>query len=198
MYAYSWEVPIGDPILEDEKKVLHTGRFIQMVKLGRWEFVERINLTGIVIIAAITEEGKVLLVEQFRPPMGCNCIELPAGLAGDKGKESDEDAVGRELAEEAGYQVTREPMYMGHGVVTPGLTSECAAMYLAYDVKKMANPPKDEEESITLHEVHIHEIDEWLAKKRAEGLAIDWKIYTALYFFRSGRRGWPAPQGGKP
>jgi len=45
----------------------------------------------------------MLFVEQFRPP-GCKCIELPAGLAGDKGIESDGQAVRRELAEETGYE----------------------------------------------------------------------------------------------
>lgn len=160
---------------------LYKGRFIEMVKLGNWEFVQRVNSIGVVIIIAVTNDDNILFVEQFRPPLGKKCIELPAGLAGDKGAESDEVAVRRELAEESGYEAG-EIAYLGHGVVTPGLTSENAAMYIARNLKKMENPPKDEGEEIVLHEVPLLKADAWLAAKRAEGLVIDWKVYTGLYF----------------
>ena len=91
--------------LEEELKVLAEGRHLRLVSRGRWEYVERPKVTGIVIIVAVTRENNVVLVEQNRPPVGGRVIELPAGLAGDiAGSESEamEEAARRELLEETG------------------------------------------------------------------------------------------------
>ena len=50
--------------------VLYDGKHIQLVKHDRWEYARRKNLTGIVAIVAVTNEGKLVLVEQYRPPVG--------------------------------------------------------------------------------------------------------------------------------
>lgn len=160
---------------------LYKGKYLEMVKQGTWEFVQRTNKTTVVIIIAVTEDDKILFVEQHRVPVGAKCIELPAGLVGDKGAEDPKDAVKRELAEESGYEADKV-MYLFNGVVTPGLTSEDAGLYIASSLKKMANPPKDESEQIVLHEIPLAEADAWLNKKRAEGMIIDLKCYTGLYF----------------
>ena len=58
------------------------------------------------VILAI-DEGQVLLVEQYRVPLGKRCLELPAGLVGDHDDAADEDvlvAAGRELEEETGWR----------------------------------------------------------------------------------------------
>jgi 8-oxo-dGTP pyrophosphatase MutT (NUDIX family) len=57
------------------------------------------------VILAITPARDVILVEQFRVPLGRPCIELPAGLIGDDDSSADEDAslaALRELEEETG------------------------------------------------------------------------------------------------
>ena len=41
------------------------------------------NATGAVVIVAMTEERRLVLIEQFRIPVACRVIELPAGLVGD-------------------------------------------------------------------------------------------------------------------
>ncbi len=64
-------------------ETLYSGRFLNLVRRGKWEFVERHSATGVVGIVAVTDEGRLLLVEQFRPPLQKQVIELPAGLAGD-------------------------------------------------------------------------------------------------------------------
>ena len=46
--------------------VLHEGDFLRMVREGRWEYIERNNCRGIVIILAMTDDEKVILVEQYR------------------------------------------------------------------------------------------------------------------------------------
>lgn len=170
-----------EPMEEPMKEVTYEGRFLKMVKENGWEYVERVNSTGVVIIVALTSDHKILFVEQFRPPIHAKCIELPAGLVGDKGKESYEAAVKRELAEESGYEAG-QIQYMGNGVVTPGLTSEDGAIYLATGLKKLANPPKDEGENIVLHEIPVNKARAWLEEQRKAGTVIDWKTYVGLFF----------------
>ena len=83
------------------------GKFIRLVRKGTWEYVTRKGVCGIVAMVALTDDGKLVFVEQDRPPVGKRVVELPAGLAGDKAGEEDEalaDAARRELLEETGYE----------------------------------------------------------------------------------------------
>ena len=78
------------------------GKYITAVRRGRWEYVERAGRISAVVILA-EYDGKVVLVEQERVPIGGRCLELPAGLIGDTHGEDDvEAAARRELAEETG------------------------------------------------------------------------------------------------
>src|SRR5579872_255456 len=108
------------------KSTLHTGKFLALVREGHWEYVERTNATGAALIVAVTDEQKLLLVEQYRIPVHCRTIELPAGIIGDEpggAHESDADAAKRELLEETGYAAGRiEELTTGPS--SSGLTSE--------------------------------------------------------------------------
>lgn len=79
-------VPDQDAPLE----VMWQGRFITAQRRGRWEFVSRARGIRAAVILAV-EDGHVLLVEQYRVPLGRRCLELPAGLIGDEG-DADEAA----------------------------------------------------------------------------------------------------------
>jgi ADP-ribose pyrophosphatase len=61
-----------------QKTTLHAGKFLALVKEGHWEYVERIGTSGAAIIVAVTDEQKLLLVEQYRIPVHRRTIELPA------------------------------------------------------------------------------------------------------------------------
>ena len=61
------------------KKIIHEGRYLRLIHHDGWEYFERCNCTGIVIIVAKTSASKVILVEQFRLPVGRKVIEFPAG-----------------------------------------------------------------------------------------------------------------------
>jgi ADP-ribose pyrophosphatase len=74
---------------------------------GKWEYVSRSRGIKAAVILAV-EDGHVLLVEQYRVPLGRNCIELPAGLIGDETEGEDPlEAAGRELEEETGYRAAK-------------------------------------------------------------------------------------------
>ena len=64
------------------EQIVWQGKYITAKTKGRWEFVSRARGIRAAVIIAI-EDGDILLVEQFRVPLGRPCIELPAGLVGD-------------------------------------------------------------------------------------------------------------------
>jgi ADP-ribose pyrophosphatase len=161
-----------------------SGRYIRLVCRGRWEFVQRLGLTGLVTIVAVTDQGNVLMVEQFRPPVGCRTLELPAGLVGDDPARPGEDLTAgarRELEEETGYSA--EVMEaVGEGCVSAGLSSEVVTIFVARGLKKVGPGGGDHCEDIVVHEAPLAAIDAWLKEKAAQGLMIDLKVYTGLHF----------------
>ena len=109
-----------------EDHILYAGRHLVMVTRGRWEFVTRTVKRPAVAIIAVTDDERVVLVEQYRPPVGENVIELPAGLTGDVAGAEDEsllDSAKRELLEETGYEAARWTE-LSRGYSSPGLTDE--------------------------------------------------------------------------
>ncbi len=152
-----------------------------MVREGSWEYCERVNQTSAVMVFACTPEGKVLLVEEFRPPIGMQSLCFPAGLSGDEGPESDAAAAQRELLEETGYEAV-EMRYLFTGPSSPGLTSETLSFYLAGGLRKVADGGGVDNENIIVHEAPLDSIDSWLAEQVAAGKSIDPRIYAGLYF----------------
>ena len=65
----------------ETEEIVWQGKFVTAKRKGKWEFVSRSRGIKAAVILAV-EDGHVLLVEQYRVPLGKNCIELPAGLIG--------------------------------------------------------------------------------------------------------------------
>jgi ADP-ribose pyrophosphatase len=167
----------------NEKPItLYRGKYLALVKEGHWEYAERVGATGAAIILAITPEQKILFVEQYRIPVHARTIELPAGITGDEGEnESDAEAAKRELLEETGYEAAKiEPLITGPA--SSGLTSETVTIFLASDLKRVHSGGGIANETITVHEVALKNLDDWLEAKRAQGCMIEPKIFAALYF----------------
>ena len=160
------------------------GKFIRLVRQGKWEYATRKNVSGIVGIVAVTDERKLVLVEQDRPPVGKRVIELPAGLAGDEaGRESEElaEAARRELLEETGYGA-RQMVRVAEGAASAGMTNEIITLFLATGLTKTGDAEGDGSEDITVHEVPLDEVTRWLETRVREGKLIDLKVYSGLYF----------------
>jgi ADP-ribose pyrophosphatase len=170
---------------------LYQGKFISVVRSGNWEFVRRRNLSGIVGIVAVTRDDKLVLIEQFRPPVGAIVIELPAGLAGDvagSGSEDLADAARRELFEETGYEA-RGMKRLAAGTASAGLCDEVITMYLATGLKKTGTGDGDGHEQITTHEIPLDRVESWLKRQVKAGKLIDLKVYSGLHFANAGRAG---------
>ena len=166
------------------KRTLHTGEFLALIREGHWEYAHRVRATGSAIIVAVTEDQKLLLVEQYRIPVHARTIELPAGIIGDEpgsGDEAHTEAAQRELLEETGYAAERvEPIMTG--AASSGLASELITLFRASGLKQVHAGGGIADENITVHEVPLKTADHWLAAKAAQGLLVDPKIYAALYF----------------
>jgi ADP-ribose pyrophosphatase len=146
-----------------------SGKYIKVIKDGTWEYVGR-----------AIDDGHVLLVEQFRVPLGRACLELPAGLVGDEDAgESVIDSAARELEEETGYQADSiESLGFFHS--SPGMVSEGFTLVRARGLRKVNDGGGIEGEGITVHRVPVTEIAAFVADKRAEGLAMDVKLLLLL------------------
>ena len=164
------------------KEIVCKGKFINMAKEGRWEFCERVNNTAAAMIFACTPENRVLLVEEFRPPVGRRCLCFPAGLVGDGNPESAAAAT-RELEEETGYTAARME-FLFSGPSSPGLTSEMISFFRASGLSRVSQGGGVDGENITVHEVPLDSIDSWLAQKEREGVLIDARIYAGIYFLQ--------------
>lgn len=168
----------------DEGTVIAEGAHLRLMRRHGWEYVDRKHTSGIVAIVAVTEQGRLLLVEQFRHAVDRRCIELPAGLVGDPPAARDEPlaaAARRELLEETGYEASDFEL-LTEGPPSAGLTTEHISFYLARGLRKVGSGGGDASEAITVHEAPLKGIDGWLAARATEGLLIDPKIYTGLYF----------------
>ena len=170
---------------EDDKTILAEGRHLRFVSRDGWEFAERPHVTGIVVIVAVTPEDKLILVEQYRPPVGRRVIELPAGLAGDIDGAEDEDlseAARRELLEETGY-AAESFVWLCEGPPSAGMSSEVLTFFQAKGLTKVEAGGGDDSEDIHIHEVPLDQIADWLDDRaQAKDVFIDLKIYTGLYF----------------
>jgi len=168
------------------KVILHKGKFLALVKEGHWEYADRTNATGAAIIVAVTDEQKLLLVEQYRIPVHARTIELPAGIIGDEpgsGDENHADAARRELEEETGYRAERmEALTLSPA--SSGLTSETVTLFLAAKLRRVGKGGGVAHEQITVHEVPLNEVHEWLATRAKAGFLIDSKVYAGLYFLK--------------
>ena len=163
-----------------DRRVEWTGKWIRVVREGRWEFVERCGGVHAVVILA-EHEGCVVLVEQRRVPLGNRkCIELPAGLVGDEDPDATiEDTAIKELEEETGFTAERVER-LGEYFSSPGMVAEGFTLVRAHGLRKIGEGGGNEHEEIEVHLVLRAEIAAFIDLKRAEGCAIDVKMLALL------------------
>jgi ADP-ribose pyrophosphatase len=169
--------------MDETLQVLAAGKYLRLVKRGHWEYADRHTCSGAVVVVALTDDRRIVLAEQFRIPLGRNVLELPAGLVGDvAGEEHEEMAVAarRELLEETGYEAA-EMRWLMRGPSSAGLTSELIDFFLATGLNRIHDGGGVHLESIVVHEVPLDGAAQWLARRAADGMLIDPKIYAGLF-----------------
>lgn len=157
------------------------GKFLRAVKRGRWEYVSRTGSVNAVVILAETDDN-ILLIDQYRVPVGKRCVELPAGLVGDEDANATvEDTAIKELEEETGYTAERIER-LGDFQSSPGLLSESFTLVRAHGLRKIGEGGGTDHEDINVHLVPRARIPEFVAARRAEGMAIDVKLLLFMNF----------------
>jgi ADP-ribose pyrophosphatase len=155
------------------------GRFIAAKRRGKWEYVSRTRNVSAAVILAV-DDGHVLLVEQYRVPLGRACLELPAGLIGDEGEgEAVEAAALRELEEETGYRAARMTD-LGRFHSSPGMVSEGFTLLRAEGLERVGDGGGVAGEEIAVHRVKLAQVPAFVAAKRDEGCAMDVKLLLLL------------------
>jgi 8-oxo-dGDP phosphatase len=116
---------------------------------------EVVEHPGAVGILAMDEAGQVLLIRQYRHPVGRQLWEIPAGLR-DVAGEPPLATAQRELLEEAGY-LAADWQVLADFFTSPGITSERLRVYLA---RGLTSVPDAERQYVPNHE-EAHLRIEW-------------------------------------
>ena len=172
------------------KKTVWQGKFMSAVEITyrdahgvvrTWEALERVGIGGIVVMVAVTPAGNVILERQFRPPVGRDVIELPAGLV-EQG-ESMEVAAERELIEETGWSAGRLE-FLAEGPISTGASTEALRAYLCTDLTFRGKNGGDDNEIIEVVEVPINEVQDFLRTAQTKGTLVDLKVFGLVELAR--------------
>ena len=147
---------------------------------GRRVTLDTVRVPAVAYIVPLLDDGRVVLIRQYRPIVGAEIWELPAGTI--EAGESPEACARRELVEEAGYDAGRlDPL--GEALADPGLTDERIFLFVARDLRPVSRE-LDADEQIEVAPVTLAE-----AYRMADaGDILDAGTLVALYRFR-GRAG---------
>ena len=139
---------------------------------GKVVELEVIRHQGAAAVVPVDDEGRVLMVRQYRHATGGFILEVPAGKL--DGGEDPEVCARREVEEETGHRAGRlEPL--GWIWTTPGFTDERIWLYLARDLTATAQRLEDDE-VLTVERVPLVEA----AERAASGEIADGKSVCAL------------------
>jgi ADP-ribose pyrophosphatase len=174
--------PIRDSDADKPEEVMWQGRFITAKTRGRWEYVGRARGIRAAAIIAIDEDADgtrhVILVSQYRVPLGRFCLEIPAGLVGDDDGSEGElavDAAVRELEEETGYAADRMEV-LGEFYSSPGMVSECFTLLRATGLAKVSAGGGIDSENINVHRVALRDLSRFVANWREAGHGVDVRV----------------------
>ncbi|MGQ9479079.1 MAG: NUDIX hydrolase [Thermoproteota archaeon] len=166
----------GEEVLEAE--VAYHGKIVSLLKYvvslnGRMVLREVVKHPGAVAIVPLKDDGKIILVEQYRLPAGRRLVEIPAGTL--RNGEGMKECARRELLEETGYRA-RIIRRIRSFYLAPGYSTEKITLFLATRLEK-AEQNLDEDENIELVEVPLEDTWRMLEKGEIE----DAKTIIGLY-----------------
>ncbi len=130
------------------------------------------------VIVPVKEDGRIIMVKQFRYPFQKFMLELPAGKL-----EKDEDpqnCAERELTEETGYS-TKSINKLGAIATTPGFCTEVLHIYLAENLTPGNHNREEGEYGMEMFEYTLDEIDE----KITSGEIIDSKTICGIHYYKN-------------
>ena len=134
---------------------------------------------GAVAVIPVTEDGKLILIKQYRKAIEATSYEIPAGKL-EVGENSDPKAAAlRELEEEAGLTGDLDLLYDFYTAI--GFCNERIKLYVAKNLRRVENPrPQDADEFLELYEVSMAEADALIAS----GDICDAKTIMAVQYWK--------------
>ncbi|MEC1734285.1 ADP-ribose pyrophosphatase [Bacillus mojavensis] len=143
------------------KKQIFSGKVIDLyvedVELpnGKTSKREIVKHPGAVAVLAVTDEGKIIMVKQYRKPLERTIVEIPAGKL-EKGEEPEYTAL-RELEEETGYTAKKLTKLTAF-YTSPGFADEIVHVFLAEELAVLEEKRElDEDEFVEVMEVTLED-----------------------------------------
>jgi ADP-ribose pyrophosphatase len=131
---------------------------------GKTSKREIIKHPGAVAILPITNDGKIVMVEQFRKALERTIVEIPAGKL-EKG-ENPLECARRELEEETGY-VCEKLDWLISFYTSPGFADEIVHLYVATGLSKKEDAAQlDEDEFVNIVELSLSEATQYVEEKK--------------------------------
>lgn len=144
---------------------------------------EIVKHPGAVAIIPITDDNKILFVEQYRKPLERSLIEIPAGKL-EPGEKPETTAI-RELEEETGFTTSKESLkFVDSFYTSPGFADEIIHIYLTNDLQKLdVTVLGDEDEFVELLELSLDEALEYMKTQKINDAKTN---YAVLYLKAQG------------
>lgn len=142
---------------------------------GEWECIRH---PGGALAVPVTEDGKLILLRQYRFAIQGRIIEFPAGTL--ELNEDPLETVQREIQEETGYRANKWDK-LGEFFLAPGYSDEILYAFLARDLEKLETPPaKEDDEDIEI----LYYTPEELEKAFLDGEPVDAKTISSFLLAR--------------
>ena len=143
--------------------------------VGEWECIRH---PGGALAVPVTQDGKLVLVRQYRFAVVSRLLEFPAGTIEEN--ETPADTIKREIEEETGYRAHSWEV-LGNFPLAPGYSDEYIYAFLAKDLERLSEPPQlDDDEDI---EVVLMTPDEF-ESAITNGAPIDAKSICSFFLAR--------------
>jgi 8-oxo-dGDP phosphatase len=168
----SWPVAATESLLKHWLLTVRSDK----VQMPDQNFAERtvVSHPGAVAVLVLDDASRVLMIRQYRHPVGYQLWEIPAGLR-DAAGEPPLETARRELFEETGYRA-REWHVLIDYFTSPGFTTERLRIYLARGVEQVKEDPDN---AYVRHGEEKFLIQQWVPLDDAVRLAFAGKLHNS-------------------
>ena len=168
-----------------DRKLIYKGRILELyqdtVQIGngnvkKWDFIKH---KGAAAIVPVLEDGRILMVKQYRHALDVDVYELPAG-----GRNSEEesflDCATRELEEETGYKSKKELELLISLYTTVAFCNERIDIFIADDLVK-TEQNLDDDEKIEVEAYSLEELTDMVLSQKI----VDSKTIAGLMSYKA-------------
>lgn len=168
----NWPVAATEPLLKHWLLEVRSDK----VQMPDQNFAERtvVSHPGAVAVLALDDAGRVLMIRQYRHPVGYQLWEIPAGLR-DAAGEPPLETARRELFEETGYRARDWHVLIDY-FTSPGYSTERLRIYLARAVERAKDDPAT---AYVPHDEEKYLIKQWVPLDEAVTLAFAGRLHNS-------------------